>query len=288
MTDNAAGRLYQLFDELRRQPPGGSGQPAVTIRTAWAHVLGVPATESATLLQQLTYVMLLPGRAVDAVKSIDPESINVDLNLKWYHPVQASLGCLFQAAGPVVSAQQHLTAEAMLALEVCADTLHRYRPDRHLSGGLDEIKKLIDDLLQALEDADLDAELRGFLRRYARLLATAVADFKLRGIEGLEDAYDQALGALVIHRQDLIARVKEDHPTVAQRLLKVMAAIGLSLSVATSAVQLPGIVRAALEGPAKAPTSQIVIVEPGSPNSSSQTEHRNDAELAAPEPLRVP
>jgi hypothetical protein len=252
-TDNAAGRLHQLIEGFRRNV----GQSQQSIPHAWAAALNIGGDPSPGFLRRLSYLVRLPDEIKHEMALVDADEYDGDFALRWERTIPGQLEQLFTGnqAGHVASA---MNATALNALEYCSYVLHRHRRQRVFTTiELDNIRELIRELASEVEDdTKMSPSLRDFLCSHVLAMSTALDELGLRGPAALEDAFDQAVGA-VQRRTDLTTRI-EDNKSAWTKFQNLLIGVAAILQITTTAFVLPGQVRQELEGP---PPSQPSVVE---------------------------
>jgi hypothetical protein len=134
------------------------------------------------------------------------------------------------------------------------------RPDRKRRSELERITALIGELAEELtSDPDIDPELGEFLLLHVQAMARALRDLRVRGPAALEEALDQAEGAL--HRRaDLVAR-SDTSPSAWRKFGNLIVLVGAVFQVAQSSLMLPVQIRQALDGPLPAPAPVVKVIQ---------------------------
>jgi len=260
-TDNPAGRLHGLITTLRKN---SSTQPTWQ---AWAGTLQVPSDDLAELMRQLAIVYALPGAIESELGQVEESEFDRDYAMRWQGEILGLLGPrLFTPDQSQQVIPSMVSNETLGSLESCSYLLHKHRPQRPVPDDeMERIAQMIRDLEEAVRaDAGMAAELRAFLLFHCRQMSRALRDYTLRGPSALEDALDQAIGA-AYRRTDLTSRAKEN-PGAWKRYKQLLVTVGAVLQIATAAVQLPGQVQQALEGPQPPAPPAVVKVVVESPH----------------------
>jgi hypothetical protein len=262
-TDNAAGRLHELFTAFRRN---ASQQIAAE---GWAPVLGVQSFEHPDFARRLARVFELPVEIENEISQVDEDEFDRDLAMRWQGQIIPGLGPGLYRGQPSADLARPMDDASLHSLEYCSFVLHRYRPQQVLlDGDLERIGTLITELQAEVQGEDgLDPDLREFLLFHAREMALALVDLPMRGPTALEEALDRTVGA-VQRRSDLV--VKSDTSTGAwAKFGNLVVAVAAVLQIATSSLMLPGQIRQELDGtPTPAPVVRVVV-ESNAPDAAT-------------------
>lgn len=268
--DNPAARLHRLLVDLKDLGEAEPSPPNVPLHEAWRRVLGLgPESGPLVLLWQLGEVVRLPDQICSEVLRIDEAYVNRDLILRWEPAVMAVMrhSAVFSThLSDALGSYDHVD---LLALEMCADALHRWRREQVI--GEEELRQLKDSLEvleQEITSAEIPAELRGFLLAHIAEMARALSDYQLRGIVGIRDAFDRLVGAFV-RRPDLIPD-PESHGGWAEKFKDFMSQVAIILAVVSGLAQLPGQVRDMLDPGQSPPPVTVVLPAPSSPDGHQE------------------
>jgi hypothetical protein len=255
-TDNPADRLHVLLSALLARP---AGEPNPV---AWAEMFSpLPLVGGPTELARCMSLMFqLPAEIEAALNMIGEELYDRNIVMRWIGPVQETFGEALFNPGQVVTIRKFGGAE-LVCLEACNDVLHRNRAQRVITDSeLENITELITELVEELAtDGDIDPELRAFLLFHVQAMARAVHDFPVRGPKALEEALDQAVGAL--HRRSDVVVRSDTSPSAWRKFGKLIVVVAAVLQVAQSSLMLPDQIRQALEGPPPAPLPVVKVIQ---------------------------
>jgi hypothetical protein len=253
--DNPAGRLHNVITSLATH---ASQQQ---MWQAWAAALQIPGDQLSELLRRVALVYDLPAEIVSELDCVPGTEYDRDLVLRWQPEVAGLLGTNLFGTPTASQSIQGVTRESLYSLENCSYILHRFRPQPGLSDDEQErIAQMISELQEAvLADPDMDADLGVFLLYHAGQMSRALRDLPVRGRAALEDAFDQAVGA-VNRRMDLTSRA-EENPRAWAMFRDLMLVIAAVLAIAQASLTLPGQIRQELEGPPPAPPPIVKVIE---------------------------
>ena len=194
-TDNPAGRLHALLQELQSQPDPNR----VTAVTAWSNVLGVQAQRSEVFPRYVAVVSLI-DRIEELVAALDYEdTAHFVSEMPQLRGVLTDLSLLGQ---PVAQTTGAILPQAMVQLQMTSQILSQRWGEPPVTADdsqLDEIRDEISQLLKEVEDAsDVEAELKLFLVEHLREMAYAVSNVKILGNEGLRRAVNTSLGDAIV------------------------------------------------------------------------------------------
>jgi hypothetical protein len=230
--DNPAGRLYRMFDRARNIPNHPAAQ-------GWAQIFGVDADDLPGLMRGVASVV---DTVVDVRKQVSAlEDDDPDLVLSSYHEIEQTVKMF-----PLMSNNNmgwfltHLKDTGMQSLAWCSSLLHRRRPEPALSQETCEsLIEQIRNLRAEVRAAEgLDPQLRKFVLRHLRQIEFALIDHDLFGTVPVEQALDEAVGALG-RKPHLIDRLKQS-PVVSGFVTVLMAVdVALGMAVNTKAIAAP-------------------------------------------------
>lgn len=258
--DNPAGRLHKLLSAYSQKANQNH-----KIGVTWAAILGMPELPTPDLFARLGHVYGLPAQVEAELDRLDSSAeYDVDMALRWRDPVTTAFAQSLFSEQLSTAISGHFGVRTLDSLESCSYVLHRYRPQPAISDSeVERIAHLISELQEEITSSeDLEPELRSFLLYHAHLMARALGTLGISGNAALEEAYDQATGA-IIRRWDLLVQAKEDEKKKSfwEKWFAVLAAVAAALQIATSALMLPGQIRQELEGPAPQPPAVVKVIE---------------------------
>lgn len=254
-TDNPAGRLHALVTGFKRN----ASQHQAYV--AWAATLGMQGDLS-RLLDALSMVLELPSEVEAEIDRVDPDEFDRDSVMRWHGTISPVFSNMLFSGEQSSQVANKISDAAMGSLESCSFVLHRHRRQQVLSeGDIDRIRSLVADLTAAIED-DLEAEyeLRTFLLRHAKAMARALDHYQIVGTLELEDALDQAVGA-VQRRGGEFESKGYTRREAWKRFAALAAGVLVVLQVPQTALELPGEIRDAIEGPPGPDDEKVVIHE---------------------------
>lgn len=142
---------------------------------------------------------------------------------------------------------------------------------------VERINTVITELRAAVEEElAAEQELRDFLLHHAETMSRALNDYQVRGVAGLENAFDQAIGSMERRGGEFVSKGY----TRREAWKKFGAAIGAVaavLAIPPSAVQIVSEVRSAIDGPSIPPVEEVIVVTPERRRpKSADPEHGNE------------
>ncbi len=178
----------------------------------------------------------MPTQILSEINLLDPQSFSRDLALRWEPSVAEALALDFSQSVPIEHAQQHLSADILLSLEVCDDTLHRYRRGADITESDSErIKAKIEELEADLEsDPDIEPVVLEFLLRHTKAMARGLREIPIRGAAGLQEALSAGIGDQVL-RPDLAEKAG---PRRRDMLIGLFAAVAAATQFGGGLAQL--------------------------------------------------
>jgi hypothetical protein len=234
--DNAAGRLYRILGEFRAQQPG------LAIPQAWSNALHVDQRIPLQLERRLLHVLQLPAVISADIETVPDDSFDREFAMRWYQPVQGTFqSCLF-SSNRVDSVTSRYNEGIFASLENCSYVLHRFKAEPVKLDALSGISGLLDDIEHELAvDPDVDPELRAFLAIHVQAMKQAISDFFIIGASGLQEKFDQTIGALYRSPQIVAKAEKEaeaDDKSASKKFFEVLAKIALILAVTQSGISV--------------------------------------------------
>lgn len=226
--NNPAGRLHSLLVEGKKQ-----GHQDSSISTVWAEILEVPHEDKGLLLRRVGQVMALPSSIKEAMSYID--DIDHSVYLRWLPEVEAS----FSIMNFDMQWRQFIdrfNGQIMFGIEVCADVLSRQRPektaDEDLLAGLSE---KVDELLSELDSAELSGNVWLYINDHLVRIKDAIEEYRIRGIEPLEEAFQQTVGSVVFN----LEIYQESQETQnGKRFWEIIRRLALVVAITVGSIQI--------------------------------------------------
>jgi hypothetical protein len=191
-TTNAAGRVYQILREAKRQ------EGTKSVKEVWAAVLGASPERVHTVYARLVRFEEEFEEAERLVRALD---VNHDLYLKFFPAVRKAIAPTNLDAS-WNKFQSVLTEEALTSLEFCSDLLNTRSPERGVPpDDLADLAAEVNDLLESILHSDMPATAQQVLADLARSMQDALVEYRIRGVRGMR--------ALMF---DIMARIERNLP----------------------------------------------------------------------------
>lgn len=187
--DNPATRLRIVLEALQSQPRQRS------LREAWAAVFAMDADDTRAIIVGVAEVAELVQHLQTTLTANRNGS---PITLRWIQPVSEAIAQSVELDLPLSTALHHLDELTMLSLTEC-ELLFPAPPATGFKNlNLQRATALIDDLLDALNDADIEPSAHEMLVRHILALQHALKLYSVVGDAGLYDALLSTVGALGI------------------------------------------------------------------------------------------
>ena len=213
-------------------------------RNSFASTLEVNTDDAPRLLARLGELAKLAVRAEQQVRAtarLDPNRY-----LSWKPEVWAALGAI-SLVGDLSSFVKPLQVNGFQPLErlqYCADGLSRERGEKELEEEeLKEIQKEIDELENAVRQAEIDGELKLYLLEQLRLMTDAIRQYHLFGLDPLQRAVNETLGSLMLNPE---ARQRMSETSLGEKFWKVVGRLASVTSVIGNGIRIVEAIRTLL------------------------------------------
>ena len=195
---NLAGRLLAILQ--RAMVHAGT----VTIRSVWAAVFGTKPDDVTSIQRKLVQLDRLVTRTEELIKA--DTSANPNLLLRHTPRIRAVLA-VDNFDAPWDRPKKMLDGAPIADLEHCADQITRHYPEAEVEkDDLDQISTGATNLFNQFKAADdVDRLVQQSILQMLQGIRDAVAEYEIRGAEGLEDALSIAIGRLIVQR-DLVRK----------------------------------------------------------------------------------
>jgi len=95
------------------------------------------------------------------------------------------------------SLQPYLVGETSVALNFCVDLVKRDNNDNEVDlSELSDIKKDVEDLMNKVPSYDIHDDIKVFVMNQLSVIHKVLHNYRLFGIEGIEDVFEKALGSI--------------------------------------------------------------------------------------------
>ena len=198
--NNPAGRLYDLIYAARQQPPSN------TIRAVWAEVFGINPMDTILLLRSLADLIDLAAETKNALSRLP--DVDVDLYLQPFASIEQLLS-MMNIDRQWTEGINLIDKATLQGLQFGADKLSRVSGFTEIEqSDLDQLRESVEQLLNEILAAKLPEALTQLFVRNLETLRQALLGYRLRGVQGLEQEMERALGSMVMH-YDQVKACKE-------------------------------------------------------------------------------
>lgn len=227
-----AGRLYDILEQARRQPP------SVPARDAWAAVFGVDASDTGTILKMLADLTQLMHTTKIKVEAL--EGIDHDLYLRPFTKIETILSQI-NLDGSWQHWKNQIDEPTIYGLQFCSDRLNRATNYTKIPNDeVDAIKKSLSELTDQILESDLDKGLKELLIRNLEQLRQALISFKIKGIDGLEQELALNLGSIILHREEIKEKSSNGKSALWEKYFVFLEGVNKTISSAKNIKELVG------------------------------------------------
>jgi hypothetical protein len=198
-----ARRLYDILSVAREH---GDSE---TARVAWSKALGLPPDNRLGIYQGLATLVELVNEVEQAVKACP--GADAKLLLEKVPLIRKAIG-IGQLDADWTSQRKFLSEVTVRDLLHCSNALQRVQPERKIADDtLSQLDKEAVELTEeVLNSADLDPELRTVLLVCLETFRRAIAEYRIRGAEGLRSAAEATVGRLFFVQEKAKATSKRN------------------------------------------------------------------------------
>ncbi|MBF6238245.1 hypothetical protein IU474_14390 [Nocardia otitidiscaviarum] len=239
-SNNPAGRLADVLDALRRQPPKDA-----TIAALKAILGSGSNAEFAAAFGQL---QMLPERIERALYTYaDPEHEDINFMLGWRPRVDAALATAWNLQVPLQNVTNQYTDEDVARLRFCSSVLSRAKLEARVTEEqLHQLAQQVDELhMEVVEATAVPLELRTFLLEQLDRVRIALREYRIRGAEALRDVIERVVGSCVV-RADITSTDDEESASFLLKLRKIVVGVGIVAGAIGSTLALPPAFEAAI------------------------------------------
>uniref|UniRef100_UPI003D8CF1AA hypothetical protein n=1 Tax=Gordonia sp. B7-2 TaxID=3420932 RepID=UPI003D8CF1AA len=190
--NNPAQRLEYVLNELRNFPAKKNASTNYTIADAIASKFTEGDVSTPVLTRMVADIAELPGKAAAAISAANAD----DYYLQWKGPVDAAIGMLSNLGHPVAVIANHVDEASMMNLGAAVRQVVAGAP---VDDGAEiaELASELEALYEAICGASLPEALATFLCDQVDRMRVALRDFRIVGSDGITDAADAAVGAVL-------------------------------------------------------------------------------------------
>jgi hypothetical protein len=235
--DNPPGRLHAILTDAKKMQDGD------TCQAVWQRVLLVePGAGSAILVGKLMGVFDLYVRSRELVASIDHDA---EVLGECFPNIEKALLASMNLSNQWGSAKGPLNDGTLYALRTCSYMLAQrgYQaklPKEDLDTIREQIQRLVTKIMKAEQ---LDVDFREFLLKHLRMLENAIIDYRLRGVEGIVESLERALGEMAL-RPDVRANMQATE--AGESLWTILSRVSSVVSIVSNTLKIGGYCVAAL------------------------------------------
>lgn len=224
--NNQAGRLHKLLTLATNQ------QDNIATLHAWANVFGIEQQDKSSIFKML---ILLQEASNDIKHKIsNMEGVNSNLLLSQHANIEQVVMASNLDAG-WSNYKPYLNLAVMLNLAHCAEALSRY-DEKPIDE--DELKNLdtdIAELFNKVADGTIDPTLRDIILGLLEAIRRSIAEYKIRGANGLRDELAYFIGK-VVQNNDLMKN--NSGLEEVSSLWKIFARVDNMTTIALNVVQI--------------------------------------------------
>ncbi len=192
---NSAMRLHELLLEMKKE-----SRDERLIREVLGKVFEVESSDDSAIWRK---IILLDDLFIQVERLITAiPNIGHDRYTRYFPSARKNLVsiALDQDSKRFVPFQSALTDVVLQSIEFCGlrilESVHEVQiPANDLS----ELEVRLSELFDFINDADLEPELREVSLDIVEVLRSAIADYRIRGVAGLEDAIERSVGKLSLY-----------------------------------------------------------------------------------------
>ena len=177
--------------------------------------------------------MALPSSIKEAMSYID--DMDHSIYLRWLPEVEASFSILnfdMQWKNFI----DRFNGEIMFGIEVCSDRLSRERPEKTANEDLlADLSKKVNELLSEIDSADLSGNVWLYIHDHLVRVKEAIEEYRIRGIEPLESAFQQAVGGVVLSPE---IYKETQRSQKGKRFWEIMGRLAIVVSLTVGSVQI--------------------------------------------------
>jgi hypothetical protein len=193
--NNPAGRLYDLLRAAQNQP---GKAPA---RNAWANVFDVEPADTGSLLKMLADLIGLVSQTKSFIERL--EDVDHALYLKPFKKLETFFSQVHLDT-QWAQWQSQLDEPTLYGLQFAADRLSRNAGSTSISEkDLESLRTELEQLVTSVLESDLPQGLKALFLRNLESVRHALLVYRIRGVDGLEQELERAVGSLMLNRQHI-------------------------------------------------------------------------------------
>lgn len=228
-TNNPAGRLYAILDEVRAKPRKKS------IRNVWAETFGLEPSATADILFLIGKMIELARDAKQSINGLD--NIDHEIYIKPFHNIEKAFS-FANIEDHWDNISRHLDEATMVGLSFCADVLSRTSGEQIIDQEtLNDLMEQVENLTHEIMDSEIPPDLKAVLIDNLEEIRRAILEYRIRGVDGLKRALEGSLGAVIRHRPQI---VKQKGKKPVARFLEILSKLDQVVAFSLRMKQLFG------------------------------------------------
>lgn len=193
--NNPAGRLYDLLQMAQKQSPK---EPS---RNAWAKVFDVNPQDTVLILQMMADLINLVIETKTSIKRLN--DVDHEIYLKPFTKIERFLSQV-SLDNPWEHWQRQIDETTLYGLQFAADKLSRINGSTTISEeDIDSIRNELEQFVNSVLKSDLPQGLKALFFRNLESIRHALLVYRIRGVDGLEDELERAIGSLMLNREKI-------------------------------------------------------------------------------------
>jgi len=231
--NNPAGRLHDLLRTAQKQ----NGKEKA--RNAWGKVFDVDPSDTGLLLEMLASLIALISDTKISIKRLD--DVDHGLYLKPFKKIEI-LFSQVNLDGSWEHWRKQLDEPTLYGLQFAADRLSRNTGSTSISKKeIEELQAELEQFVANVIDSELPQGLRALFLKNLEAVRHALLVYRIRGIDGLEDELERAVGSLMLN-QHYIPPAGENSVTRKfwERFFSVIERINMAITLSRGTKELAG------------------------------------------------
>ena len=228
-----AGRLYDILSEVKR------ADEKLSSRNVWAKAFDVSPNDTSILLRMLAELIQLADETKNKIERI--EDIDHKLYLKPFKKLDQFFSKINLDAG-WKPWKDMLDDTTIYGLQFCSDKLHRSSNYTKIGNEqIESIKVSLNELTEMVVNSDIDQSLKELIVSNLEYLRQSLLSYKIRGIDGIQQAIELNLGSIILHKQEIKAKSKNgDRKKFWDKYASLLDNLNKTISAAKAIKELGG------------------------------------------------
>ena len=229
LSNNPAGRLYQILTEVTKQR--NDGEP---MQRVWARIFGLDENNTEEIFRAYVELLRLLKSARESVERLP--DIDPDLYVKPFEQLERAF-TVSSITTNLRSFKQYLTEGTMTALQFCAHTLGKVLNETEVpKETLRKLREQVEALISEVLSADLQYEIRVFLVERLEEIRRAIIYYRINGTRGLQRALETTIGAsyLLVHSGNSVEFENEKKREAWRKIGKAFANVVMEIAKAVA------------------------------------------------------